>query len=80
MESVGGSNQAPSGRRRLALDVAVAVYPKGAAVQLDGEHWSHLDDENQRELAAMAVERGLHIVTERASEGELRVEHMGDAA
>ena len=66
-------------RRRLAIRIAASRFP-GQAVVLNGEHWSHLDEDARREVHRIAAEEGAYIVTEHADAGPLRVEHFGDAA
>jgi len=65
-------------RVRAVLDVAAQVYPH-QVVPIAGGYWQALDPTAQRELAQLAAERGLYAVTEKPSEGELRVDHVGEA-
>ncbi len=69
-------NRLSDGQRvRLALDLAARFY--GGVMPLAGECWGSLDPENRAEFAALAEERGLYVITEEPTLGELRVEHAG---
>ena len=61
-------------RIAAALNVAASAY-KGKVVPLSGELWGALDPEHQQLFVREAQERGLYVVTEDPSGGELRVEH-----
>lgn len=61
-------------RWRLALDLAAKGLKPGALLSVQQEGWQSLDYELRREVAAMARERGLVIVTAAVDEGELRAE------
>ena len=61
-------------RWRLALDIAARSLPKGALLSVHQEGWQSLDDDLRKEVAAMAKERGLIIVTAQVDSGELRAE------
>lgn len=61
-------------RWRLALDIAARSLPAGALLSVHQEGWQSLDNELKREVAAMAKERGLVIITAQVDEGELRSE------
>lgn len=61
-------------RWRLALDLAAKGLPKGALLSVQQEGWQSLDYGLRTEVAAMAKERGLVIVTACVNEGELRAE------
>jgi hypothetical protein len=65
-------------RVRAALDVASHAY-RGRVVPLGGPYWQALDPDNRRRFAGMARERGLYVLTEEPTTGELRVEQEGDA-
>ena len=64
-------------RIAAALTVAAAAY-KGKVVPLSGELWGALDPEHQQLFVREARERGLYVVTEDPSGGELRVEHEAE--
>jgi hypothetical protein len=61
-----------------ALELAQVRWP-GQVVALDGDCWSRLDPEHRALVHRAAVERGIYLLTEEPADGELRVEHMGDA-
>ena len=60
-------------RVALALDVAAAAYA-GKVLPLDGEFWTSLDPEHRAAFHEIAIERGLYVLTEEPTAGELRVE------
>lgn len=62
-------------RIRAALKVALRAYP-GGIVPLEDRHWLALDPDAREELAAIAKELGLVVLTEEPGRGELRVEHV----
>lgn len=63
-----------SGERvALALDVAATAY-HGKVLPLGGEFWASLDPDNRATFARLARERGLFVITEEPTDGELRVE------
>jgi len=62
-------------RIRAALRVAAKAY-RGQVVPLDGRYWLALDDAARAEFAAIATELGLYVLTERPTEGDLRVDHV----
>ena len=64
-------------RIAAALTVAATAY-KGKVVPLSGELWGALDPEHQQLFVREARERGLYVVTEDPSGGELRVEHEAE--
>lgn len=69
-------------RWRLALDVAASVYPRGDGgypVVPIGTAIAHLDPVHRAEVHQMATERGLVLLAEEPSDGELRVEWGGEA-
>lgn len=61
-------------RWRLALDLAAARLPTGALLSVHQEGWQSLDNDLRREVADMARERGLVIVTAQVDEGGIRAE------
>jgi hypothetical protein len=61
-------------RWRLALDLAAKGLPKGAILTVHQEGWQSLDHGLRREVATMAKERGLLIVTALVDSGDLRAE------
>lgn len=63
-------------RVRLALSVAAHVFGRGSVVPLDGAYWTTLDPANRAEFAALAGEYGLTVLTEEATGGGLRIEHV----
>ena len=63
-------------RVRLALSVAAHVFGRGSVVPLDGAYWTTLDPENRAEFARLAGEEGLTVLTEEATDGELRIERV----
>lgn len=60
-------------RVAAALRVAATAYA-GRVVPLAGEYWQALDPARRAELATLAEELGLYLVTEEPADGELRVE------
>lgn len=62
-------------RIRAALRVAAKAY-RGQVVPLDGRYWLALDDAARAEFGAIAAELGLYVLTERPTEGHLRVDHV----
>jgi chromosome segregation ATPase len=62
-------------RIRAALRVAAKAY-RGQVVPLDGRYWLALDDAARAEFGAIAAELGLYVLTERPTEGDLRVDHV----
>lgn len=62
-------------RVALALDVAAAAY-EGKVLPLDGAFWTSLDPDHREAFARLAEERGLYVLTEQPTDGELRVEQV----
>lgn len=63
-------------RVRLALQVAAHVFDRDSIVPLDGAYWTALDPMRRAEFASLVVEEGLTVLTEEATDGELRIEHV----
>lgn len=61
-------------RWRLALDLAARGLPKDSILTVQQEGWQSLGDQLKQEVATMARERGLLIVTAQVDSGELRSE------
>jgi len=61
-------------RWRLALDLAAKGLKKGAILTVQQEGWQSLDHDLRNEVATMAKERGLLIVTALVDGGQLRTE------
>jgi len=47
-----------------------------ASVEPPNLYWLALDDAARAEFAAIATELGLYVLTERPTEGDLRVDHV----
>mgnify|MGYP000996782226 CR=1 FL=1 len=48
----------------------------GIDVRISNLYWLALDDAARAEFAAIATELGLYVLTERPTEGDLRVDHV----
>ena len=73
-------NRCSTGERvALALDVAATAY-EGKVLPLDGAFWASLDPAHREAFARLAEERGLYVLTEEPTGGELRVERVGSEA
>lgn len=69
------TRQSEGQRIAKALEVAARTYA-GKVVPLDGRYWQALDPEHKADFAAKAADLGLFVITERASEGSLIVNHL----
>ncbi len=61
-------------RWRLALDLAARGLKRGAILAVQQEGWQALDHDLRREVAAMAKERGLVLITAEVDAGDIRAE------
>ena len=61
-------------RWRMALDFAAQGLPEGSVLPVAQEAYEALDPSNRQQIAELAKERGLVIVTALASDGDLRAE------
>jgi hypothetical protein len=67
---------------RAALRVALPAHRDRSlpvVLPLDPTFWLALDAEHQQELAGIAKDEGVYVITERPCEGELRASHRGAA-
>jgi hypothetical protein len=69
------TRQSEGQRIAVALSIAARTYA-GKVVPLDGRYWQALDPTKKAEFAAKAAELGLFVITERPTDGDLRVNHL----
>lgn len=62
-------------RARAAFRVYAAVSPNMVA-PLDPRVWASFDDETKLEVAKVAVEEGMYVLTEQSTHGELTAAHL----
>ena len=65
-------------RWRWALDIARRGVGDGALLAVAQEAWESLDPDNRRQVASMARERKIVLVTAECSDGDLRAEVFED--
>jgi hypothetical protein len=64
------------GQQIIAALRAAAPRYEGRVLALASHLWLELDEAHRAELAALAAELGIYLVTEEPAAGELRVEHQ----
>lgn len=56
------------------LDIFVRTQGEDVVAPIDDEFWMRLDPEARRQFAAIALKKGIFVLTEEPADGELRVE------
>jgi len=65
-------------RWRIALECAIAAVGRGGLLPIRQEAWEGLDKDNREAVAALARDRGVVVVTARATSGDLQAVVVGE--